>query len=121
MKGVFVKAGLVALVALALASGAAARPSAATTLRGTVGPGFTITLKTQNGAAVKTLKPGTYTIVVRDRSPIHNFHLSGPRVNKATSVVKTGRTTWTVRFTRGTYRFRCDPHRTLMHGSFLVS
>ncbi len=59
--------------------------------------------------------------MVRDVSPIHNFHLFGPGVNKATSVVKTGRTTWTVRFGRGAYRFRCDPHRTLMHGSFLVS
>jgi hypothetical protein len=116
-----VKAVPVALVALALASGAAARPSAAATLRGTVGPGFTITLKTQSGAAVKKLRPDTYTIVVGDRSPIHNFHLFGPGVNKATSVAATGRTTWRVRLTRGTYRFRCDPHRTLMHGSFLVS
>jgi plastocyanin len=117
-----VKAVLAALIALALASGAAARPFAATTtLRGTVGPGFTITLKTQNGAAVHKLNAGVYTIVVGDRSPIHNFHLFGPGVNNATSVVKTGRSTWRVRLTRGTYRFRCDPHRTLMHGSFLVS
>lgn len=116
------KAVLVAFVALALAGGAAARPSAGTaTLRGTVGPGFTIALKTQNGAAVRKLKPGAYTIVVSDRSPIHDFHLFGPGVNKATSVVKSGRTTWTVRLARGTYGFRCDPHRTLMHGSFLVS
>ncbi len=115
------RAALVALVALALVGAAAGRASAATALRGTVGPSFTITLKTPGGAAVKHLRPGVYTIVVRDVSPIHNFHLFGPGVNKATSVVKTGRTTWTVRFGRGAYRFRCDPHRTLVHGSFLVS
>jgi ubiquinone/menaquinone biosynthesis C-methylase UbiE len=24
---------------------------------------------------------------------------------------------WTVRLAAGVYRFRCDPHRTIMHGS----
>jgi hypothetical protein len=106
------------IVALALLGVAAGRGGA---LRGTVGPGFTITLKTQSGAAVRRLKPGVYAIVVRDLSPIHNFHLFGPGVNKKTSVEGTARSTWNVRFSRGTYRLRCDPHRTLMHGSFAVS
>ena len=93
----------------------------ATVLRGTVGPGFTITLKTAQGRLVTKLKPGTYTIRVRDLSPIHNFHLLGPGVNKLTSVQNTGSVTWTVRFSHGVYRYRCDPHRTIMHGSFTVS
>ncbi len=111
-----------ALLAVALA---APRPSPAaaraTVLRGTVGPGFTITLKTAQGRLVEKLKPGTYTIRICDLSPIHNFHLSGPGVNKLTSVQNTGSATWTVRLERGLYRYRCDPHRTIMHGSSSVS
>lgn len=107
-------------VALAVPRGtqAAAR---ATFLRGTVGPDFTITLRTAQGTLVKKLKPGTYTIRIRDLSPIHNFHLLGPGVNKLTSVQNTGSATWTVRLKAGVYRYRCDPHRTIMHGSFAVS
>jgi plastocyanin len=111
---------LLVVVALTLPRGthAAAR---ATVLRGTVGPGFTITLRTAQGTLVKKLKSGTYTIRIRDLSPIHNFHLLGPGVNKLTSVQNTGSVTWTVRLKQGIYRYRCDPHRTIMHGSFTVS
>ena len=42
-----------------------------------LGPGFTITLKTTAGKAVKSMRTGTYTVVVRDRSRIHNAHLVG--------------------------------------------
>lgn len=111
---------LLVVVALTAPGGtqAAAR---ATVLRGTVGPGFTITLRTAQGTLVKKLKPGTYTIRIRDLSPIHNFHLLGPGVNRLTSVQNTGGVTWTVRLEQGIYRYRCDPHRTIMHGSFTVS
>ena len=122
MKRLAVLAVPLVLVAVALASPrqspAAAR---ATVLRATVGPGFTITLKTAHGKPVKKLKPGAYTIRIRDLSPIHNFHLFGPGVKKLTSVQNTGSATWTVRFKRGLYRYQCDPHRTLMHGSVTVS
>ena len=109
---------LVAVLAVPGRSSAAAQAAA---LRGTVGPGFTITLKTAQGTVVKKLKAGTYTIRIRDLSPIHNFHLFGPGVNKLTSVQNTGSTTWTVRLKPGVYRYRCDPHLTIMHGSFTVS
>jgi hypothetical protein len=33
----------------------------------------------------------------------------------------TGGVVWTVRLRRGMYRYRCAPHRTIMHGSFSVS
>jgi plastocyanin len=92
-----------------------------TSLRGTVGPGFTITLKTPQGKLVKRLKAGTYAIRIRDLSPIHNFHLYGPVVHKLTSVQNTGSVTWTVHLRPGVYHYRCDPHRTIMHGSFTVS
>jgi hypothetical protein len=118
---------LIALVAPLLVLGALALPGQgraaahATTLRGTVGPGFTISLRTAKGKLVKKLKPGAYTIRIRDLSPIHNFHLFGPGVRKKTSVQDTGSITWTVRLRHGLYRYRCDPHRAIMHGSFSVS
>ena len=85
---------------------------------GTVGPGFTITLK-QSGAKVTKLKAGKYSITVSDLSSSHDFHLTGPGVNKTTSIAGTGKTTWTVTFQKGkTYRFVCDPHASFMKGSF---
>ena len=60
-----------------------------------------------------------YRIVVRDRSTMHNFHLSGPGVNKRTTARFRGTATWTVTFRKGrTYRFVCDPHAKRMKGSF---
>ncbi len=109
------------LLALLVAPARSRAEARATSLRGTVGPGFTITLKTTEGKLVKKLKAGTYTIRIRDLSPIHNFHLFGPGVNKKTSVQDTGSVTWTVRLGQGLYRYRCDPHRTIMHGRFTVS
>jgi len=106
---------LVAAALVAVSSGSAAAPK----LVGTVGPGFTITLK-QGGAKVRTLKAGKYTISVSDKSSSHDFHLSGPGVNKATSIGGTGKATWTVKFQKGkTYRYVCDAH-SFMNGSFKV-
>lgn len=94
-------------------------PARPPTLTGTVGPGPTISLRTSRGARVTRLKAGRYRIVVRDRSAKHDFHLSGPGVNKKTSVRFRGTVTWTVTFRKGgTYRFVCDPHRRVMRGSF---
>jgi plastocyanin len=98
-------------------AGAAAK---AKTLTATTGPGFTISLKS-GGKLVKTLPAGSYTIVVHDKSNIHNFHLTGPGVNKKTSVTAVGTTTWHVKLKKGTYKYVCDPHKTLMKGSFTVS
>ncbi len=87
-------------------------------LVGTVGPGFTITLK-KSGTKVTRLKSGKYSIAVSDLSNFHNFHLTGPGVNKKTSVTGMGKTSWTVSLQKGkTYRFLCDPHATTMKGSF---
>ena len=109
-------AALVALVPLALASPAAA----ATKLVATVGPGYTITLKTATGKRVTTLKRGTYTIVVRDRSDEHNFHLKGPGVSRASGVEFVGTRTWTVRLRAGKYTYVCDPHVDSMKAGFTV-
>ena len=99
---------------LAIASPTFAAPNAKR-LTGTDGPGFTITM------SKKTVKAGTYKIVIRDRSSIHNFHLTGPGVNKKTSVPPSRTTTWTVKLKKGTYKFVCDPHRSIMHGVLKVT
>ena len=84
-------------------------------ITGTVGPGFTITM------GKKPTKAGKYTLVVSDKSSIHNFHLIGPgRVNVATTVAGTGPKTFRVTLKRGKYTFLCDPHATTMKGSFRV-
>jgi plastocyanin len=101
-----------------VASAASARPKPK--LVGTVGPGFTITLK-QVGKPVKTLKAGTYSITVSDKSNIHNFHLRGPGVNKEiTQIGFVGTKTVVVKLRKGKYTFVCDPHFTTMKGSFKV-
>jgi plastocyanin len=111
------------LIALAVLVAALAVPTAlagTTTLNGTVGPGFTIGL-TKAGNKVKKLKAGTYTFKVSDKSNIHNFHLTGPGVNKRTSVGGTGTSTWTLKLKKGVYKFVCDPHASFMKGAFTVS
>jgi hypothetical protein len=102
---------------------AAAVPSqAATTLRATVGPGNSISLKTSSGSSVRSLTSGTYTIVVNDRSRFHNFHLIGPvnTLNRSTTTRFVGKQTWRMRFVKGTYRFVCDRHMRTMKGSSTV-
>jgi len=112
-----VAAGVIAALALAAPIGAT---SSVTKLTGTVGPGFTITLK-KGTATVKTLKPGSYRITVKDKSNMHNFHLKGPGVNKViTSTPFQGTKTVTVKLKKGSYTYVCDPHASLMHHSFKV-
>ena len=108
-------------LALALAATAPAA-SAPKMVQGTVGPGFTIKL-TLAGKKVTTLKKGVpYRFQIRDRSPIHDFHLMGPGVNRVlTSVDFTGTKTVVLKLRKGTYRFVCDPHASFMHGSFRVA
>lgn len=106
-------AGLTLLLALP-AQGAPGK------LKGEVGPGFDIELS-QAGKDVKKLKAGSYTIVVQDKASIHNFHLTGPGVNKSTGVSFVGSKTWKLTLKKGTYRYVCDPHSASMKGSFKVS
>jgi hypothetical protein len=75
------------LATLALASSAFATVGTNTnTLTGTVGPGFTIAMNK------RTVEAGTYAITIHDLASIHDFHLTRPGVNKATSVNGTGTT-----------------------------
>src|SRR5919109_1589688 len=94
--------------------------TAQTTLHGVVGPSFTISLTDDSGNRVTHLDPGTYTIDVKDQANIHNFDLQGPGVSQATDIEFVGSVTWTVTFTDGTYKYVCDVHTSIMHGSFTV-
>jgi plastocyanin len=107
---------VLALLAAALAlATAAAAASAVGKLTASDGPGFTITM------SKKSVPHGTYVITVRDRSSIHNFHLTGPGVNKKTSVPAVKTYTWRLTLKKGTYKFVCDPHATIMKGVLKVT
>jgi hypothetical protein len=117
--GIKLKAALV-LGALAAALAAAPAGSALPKLQGTVGPDFSIHLK-QAGRPVNMLRAGSYLLTVADRSPIHDFHLRGPGVNRVvTSVAFVGRKTIRLKLRPGRYSYVCDPHHTIMQGSFTV-
>jgi hypothetical protein len=94
--------------------------AAGRTLQGTVGPGFTISLSTEEGQAVTELRPGTYWLTVDDLSEHHNFHLFGPGLNVGTTVPFVGTTTFKIHLSHGQYTFQCDPHARSMRGSFGV-
>jgi plastocyanin len=110
---------VVALAAAALlgAADGAATQAQGTTLTASVGPGFSISLRTAGGAAVTRLTPGTYTINVNDQSDFHSFALTGPGVSEDSGVPFTGMVSWTVTLTNGTYVFRCTAHPD-MRGTF---
>ena len=87
-----------------------------TTLNGSVGPGFDISLDGTDG-----ITAGDYTVVVNDQSSAHNFHLTGPGgVDVSTEVSEEGEKTFDVTLVPGEYKFQCDPHASQMNGSFTV-
>jgi plastocyanin len=91
-------------------------------LKGTIGPGYTISLKNAQGKRVTTLKHGKYTFVVQDKSNIHNFTLNGPGVkNKMiTGTSFVGPKTVTVTLKAGKYRYYCTVHP-FVTGTFKVT
>jgi plastocyanin len=120
-------ASAVVLVAVAaFAMTALARPQAShPKLIGTVGKNnaYKITLTTSAGKLVKTLKAGTYTLVIHDDSSIHNYELDGPHGKSwtFTSVPYKGTKTMTLKFVAGAYKAYCAPHESTMFQHFTVS
>jgi len=88
-------------------------PPPSSKLKGKVGPGKTISLKTAGGASVKSLTAGTYSVSVQDVTTKDNFHLSGPGVAKKTSVKGKSKPIWKLTFKVGTYTYRSDAHKSL--------
>jgi plastocyanin len=99
------------------------RGASVTNLKGTVGPGYSISL-TEAGKRVKTLKPGTYKITVADKSPYHNFTLekeTKPNIEKhVTSTGFSGTKTITVKLVKGHWKYYCSVHEPTMYGWFWV-
>jgi len=87
--------------------------------------GFDITLNGTDGKKVAVLVPGTYTIVVHDRSAMHNFHLASNTdrtVDFRTELEFVGDMSFTVTFKDNTrYAYACEPHWQTMNGAFWVS
>jgi plastocyanin len=110
------------LVAAGVVTGAMATVTAVPKLHGTIGPGFTISLKNAHGKKVVTLKHGSYTFIVADKSSIHNFTLNGPGAkNKTiTGTGFVGTKTVTVTLKKGTYKFYCTVHPDIT-GTFKVT
>jgi plastocyanin len=116
---VLLTAGLAA--AMFLVSAQASTPK----LTGTVGPGYTISLK-KGAAKVKTLKAGKYTFVITDKASIHNFTIErekgGPKIEKTlTGTSFQGKKTVTVTLKKGSWKFYCSIHEPLMFGFFKVT
>ena len=115
-------ASAAALVAVSIVTAATATTMVVPKLRGTIGPGFTISLKNAQGKKVATVKHGKYTFIVGDKSSIHNFTLNGPgtknRMITGTSFVGTKTVTLTLK--KGKYTFYCTVHPTIT-GTFKVT
>ena len=99
--------GLGAIAAAPAQAGPA--PQAQVTIRGSVGPGSTISVN------VARVAPGAYRFVVSDQSTMHNWHITGPGgVSKKTGLAFTGTKRFTLTLAAGRYRIRCDAHPTTM-------
>jgi len=85
------------------------------------GPGYNIEVM-KAGKKLTTLKAGSYTIKLEDKSRIHNFHLKGPGVNKSTTLRFRGEVLWRIKLKPGRYTYQCDKHAFQgMKGSFRVT
>jgi hypothetical protein len=101
------------------ADGPAATVEPGATLIGTLGEpddpdAFTIGLTDESGAPVTELPAGSYTIEVEDASEIHNWRITGPGVDEATSVGETESATFEVTLEAGEYTYVCDPHSNMV-------
>jgi len=114
----------VAIAALAFTLTASAGAASHPKLVGTVGKGgaFKITLTDTRGKLVKTLKAGTYTLVIHDDAAIHNYELDGPHGKSwtFTTVPFVGTKTVTLKLTAGAYKAYCAPHEPTMFQRFTV-
>ncbi len=114
------------VAALVYAATAFSSSTSTPTLKGVVGPGFTISLK-KGGKKVKTLKTGKYKFVITDKASIHNYtiereHPSKPHIEKhATSTPFTGTKTFVMTLKPGSWRAYCSVHEAMMHIDFKVT
>jgi len=121
-RGLLIVAALVG--AVVFAASAFGRTSAHPKLIGIVGrnDAYKITL-TMNGKLVKTLRAGTYTVVIHDDSSIHNYELDGPHGKswKFTAVPFVGTKSVTLKLVRAKYKAYCEPHESVMFQRFTIT
>ena len=114
---------VIAAVALAVAGSALGRTSKTPTLRGVVGPGYSIKL-TLNGKKVTSLKAGSYRFSVTDKSSFHNFKVEWEKGGKfekqITTTGFTGSKSAVIKLKPGSWSYYCSVHESQMHGDFKV-
>jgi plastocyanin len=110
---------VVALVAGLAAASALGRAGATVTLTGAVGPGYSISLM-KDGKKVRSLKPGSYRLVIADRSSAHDFTIEQERGGRferhLTGIAFTGTKTVTLSLRAGKWKFYCSAHEASMSG-----
>ena len=122
MRYLVVASFLLTSMLVAVSGGTAASSKDNFDLKGEVYPtGFKIEMKNAANRKLTAVKAGTYRIKIEDEATIHNFRLKGPGVNKATSVPRKSELIWTLRLKPGTYTYLCDPHASMMRGTFRVT
>jgi hypothetical protein len=115
-----------ATVALTAAASAFSHTSSTPTLKGVVGPGYSIKL-TKGGKKVESLKAGPYAFVISDKSAYHNFTVERERPSRPkiemhlTGTAFTGTKTVKMTLKRGSWSFYCSNHEAQMHGDFKVT
>jgi Copper binding proteins, plastocyanin/azurin family len=118
------RSGIAIIAALAFVPGSAHGDNPVLTAIVGTNDGFDITLNDARGQKVAFIPPGAYTVVVQDRSRIHNFHLASnddTTVDFRTEIEFVGEQTFTVTFRNNTrYAYACEPHWQTMNGSFFV-
>ena len=121
----FLALAVLTAVALTVAGAAIGRSTSTPTLKGVVGPGYSIKL-TKGGKRVKSLKAGKYRFVISDKSSFHNFTVerekpARPKLEKhITSTAFTGSKTIVMTLKPGSWRFYCSIPEAQMHGDFAV-
>jgi hypothetical protein len=121
----FLALAVLSAIALTVAGAAFSRTTSTPTLKGVVGPGYSIKL-TKGGKRVKSLKAGKYRFAISDKSTFHNFTVerekpSKPKLEKhITSTAFKGSKTIVMTLKPGSWRFYCSIHEAQMHGDFAV-
>jgi plastocyanin len=114
----------IVLGAVALGLAAQTQAMSAPKLKGTVGPGYTISLKDSTGKKVTSLKAGKYTFVVSDKASIHNFTLEQEKGGKFEKEISgtgfQGTKTVTLTLKAGKWKYYCSVHESQMFGFFTV-
>jgi hypothetical protein len=121
----FLALAVLTAIALTVAGAAFSRSTSTPTLKGVVGPGYSIKL-TKGGKRVKSLKAGKYRFVITDKSTFHNFTVerekpSKPKLEKhITSTAFKGSKTIVMTLKRGSWSYYCSIHEAQMHVDLTV-